>query len=253
MQIQTNWKTPQNSIKYSDFLQMLNININLPKCPERLIIVEQLENKLVISTPKFSVKWRIEYDFPADITVVKGTLNQSFNGNLLRISYKAHKIGEEIRKREFPVKNAPEKKERAPKQQREEAQEEAAPAQEDPVQKEQRIMTKAEKLLQVSTAPKAPLVVSKERKTNNQVNHKQTRTISNILTEKRVGSEQELLLKIAKKAQKQQQDRESGKVEAIEKKEQFVMQQIEAKQKRRDERESKKKAIVKRIKDKQGK
>lgn len=102
--------------------------------------------------------------------------------------------------------------------------------------------------------PKEPKVIQKDVRVNNENSRKKTRLISNVLKERRVKDENELMLKLARKAQKKQQERDLGKTEAIERKEQMVMTQLEAKKKRKEAKEAKTKAILKRIEDrKQGK
>lgn len=90
--------TPQHSIKYNDYLQLVSINCSLPRCPEKFISVETPEGAgLRVTTGKFSVKYLLELPWPEGVVVYKDTLRWNFNGNLLRISAKAHKVGETFR------------------------------------------------------------------------------------------------------------------------------------------------------------
>ena len=100
-------------------------------------------------------------------------------------------------------------------------------------------------MAEVNLAPKQPKVVQKEEKKNNLVDKKRTRIVSNILSERRVATEGDLMLKLARNAQKAQIDKEQGKVQKIERKEHMIMEQLEAKQKRRDDRQAKKKQFAK--------
>lgn len=238
-------------MKYNDYCQLLTINVNMPHCPEKLISVVQEDNKLTISSTKFTVKWLLQLEFPKDIEVDKDSVRQHFNGHLLSLSYKAHKKGDVYHSREERIADKLEQELTGRKQQKK--QEEPAPEPKPEVQEapenNNKIESKAEKLLKMDLIPKQPKVIQKDIKVNNENSRKKTRLISNVLKERRVKDENELMLKLARKAQKKQQERDLGKTEAIERKEQMVMNQLEAKKKRKEAKEAKTKAILKRIED----
>lgn len=195
----------------------------MPHCPEKLISVVQEDNKLTISSTKFTIKWLLQLEFPKDIEVDTESVRQHFNGHLLQLSYKAHKKGDVYHSREERIADKLEQELTGRKQPKK--QDAPAPAPEPKPEAQEapedngKIESKAEKLLKMDLTPKEPKVIQKDVKVNNENSRKKTRLISNVLKERRVTDENELMLKLARKAQKKQQERDLGKTEAIERKE----------------------------------
>lgn len=130
---------------------MVSVNCSLPRCPEKFINVEKLENGLRITTGKFTVKYLLEVVYPEGIVVYPDTLRSHFDGNLLRISVRAHRTGEQFRGRESGDG------EKATMEVSKEAPESVSAP----------LRSKREELLERDVTVRAPKVIRKEEKLNN--------------------------------------------------------------------------------------
>ena len=61
------------------------------------------EKGITLSTGKFPVKYFLDLQFPENVTVLRETERKHFNGNLLNMTYKAHKTGETLRTAEEKI------------------------------------------------------------------------------------------------------------------------------------------------------
>lgn len=209
--------TPTYSMRINRFTNRLHVNINLPRIPDRHINLNVEPRCFQVDTLTFAPKpYYLKASYPDNAVVDETKAVTSFNGNLLVV--------------------------RAPVVSRDDPAEAAPAAVQD-------TLTAAERLASSeSMAVAEGKVATVPRKHRREVKHPD----AHLATQKpgKYVSDKGVLLKIVKKAAKAEITRQSEKLAQKAKEEITVQQQYEARQKQRDLKQTKKRAIVERAKAK---